>query len=340
MSSGPTETRGENDDTGITVWLSELYRDKIEPIIRRHFASKFRVSLRPDDEARNNQDALELVSETKLLVLQKLSSSANGNAPDVRDLEAYVRTVASNVFNQYLRRKYPRRLSVKNQIRYLLGHHDSFAIWQGNGGEWTCGHKKDSSVLVARQISLTEEERIELRSKASNTRGRAKAIVEFITHFFSLHPTPILFEDLVEISCEVLQIDEPVDIAEPENLADLCSTAGELSALDVLEDTQFVRRLWEAVQELPIKHRVALLLNFKDDAGESLITMLPVMRIASVRQIADGLGFTHEEMAAAWNELPWDDNRIAERLGVTRQQVINLRQSARQMLRRKIWPSS
>jgi hypothetical protein len=41
-------------------------------------------------------------------------------------------------------------------------------------------------------------------------------------------------------------------------------------------------------------------------------------------------------MAAVWNELPLEDAVIAERLGATRQQVINLRKCARARLSRRL----
>jgi hypothetical protein len=43
-----------------------------------------------------------------------------------------------------------------------------------------------------------------------------------------------------------------------------------------------------------------------------------------------------EEFANLWNELPLEDASIASLLGVTRQQVINLRKSARERLTRRM----
>jgi predicted DNA-binding protein (UPF0251 family) len=43
-----------------------------------------------------------------------------------------------------------------------------------------------------------------------------------------------------------------------------------------------------------------------------------------------------EELAALWNDLPLEDLRIAEMLGISRQQVINLRKSARHRLARRV----
>jgi CRP-like cAMP-binding protein len=52
--------------------------------------------------------------------------------------------------------------------------------------------------------------------------------------------------------------------------------------------------------------------------------------------VATALGMTAEELSAIWNDLPLDDLRIAALLNVTRQQVINLRKSARDRLRRRL----
>jgi hypothetical protein len=45
---------------------------------------------------------------------------------------------------------------------------------------------------------------------------------------------------------------------------------------------------------------------------------------------------TDEELTEIWNALPLDDVAIAAHLGVTRQQVINLRKSARERLVRRM----
>ena len=322
--------------------LAELYQDRIEPVIRRFVISKFRASLRPDDDSRQNQDALELLSETKVLVLQKLLQSQNGSGDQaIRDLEAYVRTTASNVFNQYLRRKYPRRLSLKNQFRYLLTHHRELSLWNVDGDAWVCGLRSQARQQSnPKRIELTGEQRDDLRARVNKSRGKNKGgeIIEFTVGLFEYHDAPATLDDLILTAIDLLSIDEPVEVAEPENLAEFESMRDRATALSKLEDDEFVRRLWHEIKLLPIQHRVVLMLNFKDDSGGDMMSLLPVMRIASVRQIADALGFSHEGLANIWNELPLDDNRIAEHLGVTRQQVINLRQSARQMLRRKLRP--
>ena len=54
------------------------------------------------------------------------------------------------------------------------------------------------------------------------------------------------------------------------------------------------------------------------------------------RQISEALEIAPLEFARLWNLLPLDDLALAALLGVTRQQVINLRKSARERLVRRI----
>jgi hypothetical protein len=57
--------------------------------------------------------------------------------------------------------------------------------------------------------------------------------------------------------------------------------------------------------------------------------------VASFEDLASALDITTDDLASLWNGLPLDDLTIAARLGVTRQQVINLRKSARERLERR-----
>jgi hypothetical protein len=52
--------------------------------------------------------------------------------------------------------------------------------------------------------------------------------------------------------------------------------------------------------------------------------------------LAAALEMDAEALAALWNELPLDDRRLAEDLQLTRQQVVNIRKSARERLRRRL----
>jgi hypothetical protein len=61
----------------------------------------------------------------------------------------------------------------------------------------------------------------------------------------------------------------------------------------------------------------------------------PALGVASMRQIAAALEMPAEELAGLWGRMPLSDLEIAARLGLQRQQIINLRKAARQRLARR-----
>ena len=102
-----------------------------------------------------------------------------------------------------------------------------------------------------------------------------------------------------------------------------------------LSDRQELEALWREVIALPVNQRAALLLNLRDPEGGSALHTLPATGLVSMRALADLLELEEAELGAIWDELPLDDLTIALRLGLTRQQVINLRKSARARLARR-----
>jgi len=103
-----------------------------------------------------------------------------------------------------------------------------------------------------------------------------------------------------------------------------------------VEQRRFLEQLWKEICELPLLERTALLLNLRDNNDRGLIVLLADLRIVTIRQIAMALRLQPEEFAALWRDLPLDDDDIGERLGMNRQQVINLRRSARRRLAKRI----
>ena len=103
-----------------------------------------------------------------------------------------------------------------------------------------------------------------------------------------------------------------------------------------VEQRIYLQRLWAEVCQLLPRQRAAILLNLRDAQGRGIIALFPLLRIASMRQIAVALDMRSEEFANLWNDLPLEDAGIAGLLGVTRQQVINLRKSARERLARRM----
>ena len=94
--------------------------------------------------------------------------------------------------------------------------------------------------------------------------------------------------------------------------------------------------LWREIRLLPQRQAAALILHLRDGQGSNAAALLPLTGIASLRDIARTVGLEPERLAEIWHRLPLEDSTIAEILQVTRQQVINLRKSARERLARRM----
>ena len=70
--------------------------------------------------------------------------------------------------------------------------------------------------------------------------------------------------------------------------------------------------------------------------------MAPILQLEGLTRrfggvtAVDALALSVERLAEFFNRLPLDDATIAEHLNLTRQQVINLRKSARERLARRL----
>lgn len=279
----------------------------IKPVVRR----TLHVSLRDTDTSAENQDALELVGDIQVALLSALESS-RGNGRGIENIDAYAATIASNACYQYLRAKFPVRAQQMNKLRYLLTHDPRFAMFKSDE-VWYCKLAGESA-----------------HTRGSGNHEREKYAQAVVSLLRERDPLPL--DDLVSELMTALGVSEhkPLDVDDPFD-----HVAGNETPADRdLELRDRLKRLWSGVLELPLKHRKALLLNLRDRDG-GLIWALPISGVAKLADIAAALGMRPDELAEIWPTLPWDDLRIAEHLGLQRQQVINLRQSARAKLVRQ-----
>jgi DNA-directed RNA polymerase specialized sigma24 family protein len=140
---------------------------------------------------------------------------------------------------------------------------------------------------------------------------------------------PVLFDDAVDAIAQAWKVfdRDPVPLDTAAETADPAAR---------VEDVDFARALWMEIRELPPMQRKALLLNLRYGGEANIISLLVLGRIARFDEIAGTLEMSRAELASIWRGLPIDDATIAERLGITRQQVINLRKSARARLSRRL----
>src|SRR5439155_27318947 len=101
------------------------------------------------------------------------------------------------------------------------------------------------------------------------------------------------------------------------------------------EQRLFFEQIRREVCQLPVLQRAALLLTLRDSRDGAVISFLPFSGVASKEELARLLEMPYEDFQKLWNELPLDDSRIAQMFDITRQQVINLRKTARERLARR-----
>lgn len=323
---------------GVQDRLAELISQHAEPIIRQVVKSKFQDDwqfLRQELE-----DVVNSVIVALLIELQELKD--NGRREAIRNFNGYVATLAANTCADYLRKKRPQRTRLQSLIRYVLQNQAGLALWQ-DGQSWLCGFEQwrraQTPKLSAQQYQrlLAEEPEIAWTEKAGANLASMN-LAELLKLVFAEIGKPLEFSSLVNLTMRLRRVQESVaspsgEQREAEPPPEPASTE-DLAAR--IEDALYLKKLWEEIVRLPLQQRIALLLNLRDSGNRGLIASLPELGIAGLDQLAAVLEMSPAEFAQVWHELPLDDQRIAQRLGLERQQVINLRRAARRILARRL----
>jgi DNA-directed RNA polymerase specialized sigma24 family protein len=321
--------------------LSALLTEHAEPVITKIIRYKTRGA---------SEDGEEIYGEVMLQLvgrLQRLRTETNGKTID--DFNSYVAVTTYNACDRYLSRKYPQRRRLKNGLRYLLTHREGFALWQdekqnyvGGFRRWQFGESEDDSSLKIQ--SLREDARaFERDAKVQKSWSEQKNAYELLTAIFEWTNAPVEIDLLVSVCAdwwnvtdETIEIDAANTNEKGEERPNIQLADARPDAFTETEQRDYLQRLWNEIADLPTRQRAAVLLNLKDENGRGVIDLWLVVGVATIEKIAAVLEMSVEAFAELWNNLPLDDNRIAEKLNLTRQQVINLRKSARERLARRM----
>lgn len=321
--------------------LSALLTEHAAPVVSKIIRYKTRGA---------NEEGEEIYSDVMLQLvgrLQQLRAVGNGNSID--DFNSYVAVTTYNACDRFLSRKYPQRRRLKNGLRYLLTHREGFALWQdeklnyvGGFRRWQFGASRDDSSLKIQ--SLREDARAFERDAAvQNSWSEQKNAYELLTAIFEWTGAPVEIDLLVNVCAawwnitdETIEVDAANTNEKGEQRPNMQHADARPDAYTETERRDYLQRLWNEIADLPPRQRAAVLLNLKDENGRGVIDLWLVVGVATVEKIAAVLEMSTEAFAELWNDLPLDDNRIAEKLNLTRQQVINLRKSARERLARRM----
>jgi RNA polymerase sigma factor (sigma-70 family) len=236
---------------------------------------------------------------------------ATGMDRPVDNFSSYVATCSFNAASEYLRRKYPRWRRLRDRIHYVLRHDARLAVWDSANGR-LCGLNQWTDQDAAAPLPSLDQ--------CDRARGLPPAD--------SLHV-------VITAASAAVELDALVDLA-----AQLWGEVLDRKGFELVEQSappgfdeeidqkRFAQRLWQEILELPERQRQALLLNMKSDGLDVFL----LFGVASFRTLAEAVAADAAEFARLWKTLPLDDLTIAGRLQATRQQVINLRKSARKRL--------
>ncbi|SRR6266436_4406994 len=326
------------DEADASTALEKLVCERAQPVVRDVIQGKLRVGHSPSSDL-TNDEAADLAGEITLNLVRRLRElRSNLTKEAIESFRGYVAVTAYHACDGYLRKKYPRRYSLKNQLRYVLTHHEGFAVWEGAGGVMLCGFARwQDGKRAGNQSKLTGFlEYPELSGHLAKA-GKKLSPPDLLATIFKYAREPVEFEALVSLVADLWQVKDLLSQSDSSDADSLAAARADSS--DQLETKMDQRthleNLWAEIRELSLRQRLALLLSLRDSRGRGVLALLPVVGVASIPQIAAALAMSAEKLAGLWNELPLEDKAIAESLGITRQQVINLRKCARERLWRR-----
>jgi RNA polymerase sigma factor (sigma-70 family) len=332
------------DQTESQHRLEDLVSTFADPIIRRIIQHKLHLFFNRAGERGQEQEAEDVYGDVIVQLLGRLREfKFNPSENAIGNFRSYVAVITYNVCYESLRHKYPQRHSLKNKLRYLLTNQQSFTLWENEDNQWLCGFRtwQERTKIEPIQRLLDSPEAL-AQAGLTNDAARRLNLAELLAAIFNWAGAPVELDEVVNVVAQLRGIREKIEShassEDEEELGDLKEQLPD-PRVDVaaeVDQRMYLERLWSEICQLPPRQRTALLLNLRDAEGRDVIALLPITGTASVRQIAQTLEIPAEQFAALWNDLPLDDATLARHLGITRQQVINLRKSARQRLARRM----
>lgn len=223
----------------------------------------------------------------------------------------YVAVCSFNAASEYLRRKYPLWRRLRDRIHYVLRHDPRLAIWESPHG-WLSGKARCRGQVFTVPLPALQD--------CDGARNLNPA--DSLHAVLSIADGPVDLDALVELVANLWG--EALDQGSRKPMEQAAAPGFD----EQIDQRRYAERLWQQILELPERQRQALLLNMKTEGLDVFL----LFGVASFSTLAEAVALEAAQFAAIWKHLPLNDLTIGERLGVARQQVINLRKSARKRL--------
>lgn len=318
--------------------LSDVMSRDLVPIVRQ--VVRGHAATRDADGAADGED----VEHSVLLRLTHQLWRQRGDDEPIANVAAYVARTASNACYEHLRARRPQRARLQARLRYVFRHHATLALWERKDGGWACGDRawRDRETVLGWPAVAEWRGRIAVPG-APDSGAEAVRLVRLAEAIVRALGAPARLEDVVTLAADALGVaDGPIapeltasgEVVMP-FAADGLAAPGPL-ADERFDQQRFLARVWNEIGGLPVRQRVALLLNLAGPASQDMLSLMPATGIASWADIASVLEMDAGRLQALVPGLPHDDHTIAGLLQVTRRQVINLRKCARERLARRL----
>ena len=330
------------DDIQRQERLDELLLLKATPVVRQTL--RRRLGFHVDQRGTNphNQDAEDLYQEIMAKVVHSLRDSTTTKS--IENFQQYVARIASNACNDALRAKSPARARLKNNLRYVLSHHQDFAIWKWEGetltgfNMWRDSSKSLSSV---RQLANVHETVNNFHSERFARKDVHQVpLTRIVAELFLWTGSPIEVDVLVNIVAAVLEIkDQPHEsVDEPNAYIEARVADSTLSSSSRLDEQALLYNLWQALKELSVEQRDVFCFGFEDESGRDFFRVVLEAEVVSFGELVNELGRSPETIMSLWSQMPMDDDAIAIELKTKRTQVQKWRFRALQRLKKGLLP--
>ena len=329
----------DTNDEHVDEYLPRLIAEHAEPVIKGVVRYKLRLNSAQATQRAEAEDIYQDVLVQFVTQLQQFRQKPDQHP--ISDVRGMAAVIAHRTCSRWMRKQFPERHAFKNRLHYLLTRQRGLSAWQDEDGKLVAGFDvwqgKQKQSLAPHTESLSIDKELLGQVRIVKT-GKHQELSSALSTIFNQVGAPIDFDELVSFMASLIGIrDQPVEsLADDDDSASFVPTSDQPDQAWQVEKRMFLQRLWEELQQLPANQRSALLLNLKDTSGQGCITLFPATGVANLKQLAGVLQMPPEEFAKLWNDLPLEDSRIAELLGLTRQQVINARKSGRERLARRL----
>ena len=313
----PCSFDGVNIEETISTRIVDLIRGIVRSELYRHRSA-------------SPEDVEDVCSDTIVALLGRIEELKSNSEPgaEIHDFDAYAAVIARRACSAWSRRRYPAFYNLRTRLRYLLKRDARFAHWQDARGEWVCGWAKDQT-----DSFQSDSPRLpELEPRDFDEISASYQPVALLVQIFEHAAHPLYFNNLVRICADFWSVTDTPETMESTEIS--CSAVESMET--TLDRLGWLRRLWKELRELPDRHCAALLLNLRGLEGDCAASLLIFTGVATLQDLAVAVGMSEEVFAGVWPRIPLSDIEIGEIMQISRQQVINLRKTARERLRRRM----